>query len=289
MDYSAMIQNRKSFRAFLDTPVTTAALNEINRYFLNDCKRLIPSIDVEIEIFKGDVKEQLEGSAGYRDFMIGASCYLVVLSEDAEFCTENAGYLTEDLVLRMTDLNLSTCWLTFNDGEDVKKALGIKSDKHIAALVAFGYGKKTSKKIRLNVTNRSKVDIEVRQEYYSPHVGVDNMVSMGKWGNKEGLYDVIGDMESTLWRGFYAASLAPSYLNRQPYGFVIDKGMVVLVETCDEYTDPYSEKLNLGIVMLHFVGVVSQMLNPVTWVMGPYEHDLGLPEGCRVVASCKVY
>lgn len=289
MDYSAMIQYRKSVRAFLDTPVPAAALDEINEYFYTDCKKLIPNIDVGIRIFKSDVKQKLEGNAGYHELMIGAPCYLVVLSEDAEYDTENAGYVAEDLVLKITELNLSSCWLTVCNPETVKKALGIQSDKHIEAVIAFGYGRRTPKKIRLNITNMSKVDVSIERAYYSPRLGIDDLVFAGKWGEKTGVDAMIGDMNSTLWRALYAASLAPSYLNRQPYGFVLVGGKVVLVAKQDEYTDEISEKLNLGIIMLHFAGVLSQRLYDIPWVMGDPQLDLGLPEGCRAVAVCKVY
>lgn len=288
MDYSAMIQNRKSVRAFLNTEVPDAILNKMDQYFSSDCKRLIPSINTEIRIFGHDVREKLEGAAGYREFMIGAPNYLLVLSEEAEYFTENAGYLAEDLILKLLEWNLNSCWLTFDDEEKIKKALELQSEKHVAAIVAFGYGKKTSKKIRFNIRSMSDIDSDVNREYFSPRLGIDDLVFAGKWGEKNGVYDAIGDMDHMLWRAFYAASLAPSYLNRQPYGFVLDGDKVVLVAKEDKYTDEKSEKLNLGIVMLHFAAVVSQMAGNLTWVMEPYEKDLGLPPECRAVAHCKM-
>lgn len=289
MDYSAMIQARKSVRAFLDTPVPDASLEALNRYFESDCKKLIPSLDVELQIFENDVKELLEGTAGYSEYTVGAPCYFAILSDDQEYAVENAGFMAEDLILKLTEQNLDSCWLTFQDGEAVKKALSIPSPKKLCALVAFGYGRKTSKKIRLNVQNRSKVDVERLRTYYAPKLGIEDLVYAENWGRSEGLYDLIGDMNSTLWRAFYAASLAPSYLNRQPYRFVVRGGTVILVSLEEADTDQDSKKLNLGIVMLHFAGVVSKMLYDVPWVMGTPEQPLNLPTGCTAVAHCKVY
>lgn len=289
MDYSAMIQNRKSFRAFLNTPVPNTALEELQQYFATDCRKLIPSLNVELRIFGSDVKEKLEGSAGYREFMIGAPCYLVILSEDAEYSVENAGFLAEDLVLKITELGLSSCWLAFGDAQKVKEALELQSDKQVRALIAFGYGQKTSKVVRLNIKNNTKVDIKILQSYYNPKIGIGELVYAGKWGESTGVDELIGDMNSTLWRAFYAASLSPSYLNRQPYGFILDGGTVILVAKPDECTDEFNAKLNLGIVMLHFAGVVAQRLYEVPWVMGAPDKEFGLPAGYHAVASCKVY
>ena len=288
MDYSAMIQNRKSVRAFLDTKVPDTVLNEINQYYAKDCKKLIPSISTEIRIFGSELGEKLEKEAGYRDFMIGAPSFLLVLSDKAEYYLENVAYITEDLILKMVELGLDSCWITFNDGEKMKAALGLQSDKEVAAIIAFGYGKKTSKRIRLNITNNSIVDAEVLRGYYSPRAGIDELVFSEKWGDSSGVYSQIGDMDGILWRAFYAASLAPSYLNRQPYGFILDGNTVVLVSKQDEYTGENSQKLNLGIVMLHFAAVVSHMAGAVTWTMGTYDKDLGLPSGCSAVAYCKL-
>ena len=37
----------------------------------------------------------------------------------------NAGYMMEDLVLKLTELDIDTCWLTFTDSDKIKKALSL--------------------------------------------------------------------------------------------------------------------------------------------------------------------
>ncbi|WP_312158730.1 nitroreductase family protein [Oscillibacter sp.] len=287
MDYSAMIQNRKSVREFQDTKVPDATLAEINEYYESKCGRLVPSIGTELRLFGSDFREKLKGAAGYNDFMIGNADYFAILSDEAEYMAQNAGFIAEDLILHMTELNLGTCWLTFKDGEAVKKALGIESDRRVVVLAAFGVEKKAAKRLFLNIQNISKVDA-VKREFYSPRLGIESLVYSGKWGNKAGVDEEIGDMDHPLWQALYAASLAPSYLNRQPYGFVLDGGAVVLISKDDGYTDENEQKLNLGIVMLHFAAVAEQTLGKRTWTLGAYDKDLGLPSGYRAVASCKL-
>ena len=91
-----------------------------------------------------------------------------------------------------------------------------------------------------------------------------------------------------LWEAFYAASLSPSYLNRQAYGFVISDGQVVLVSRPDEYNTEIDGKLSLGVVMLHFAAAASAWAGKVTWKLGADAKQIELPEGYSVVASCAV-
>ena len=127
MNYSALIQNRKSVRAFTDKKVSAAALAEIEDYYRKSCQRLVPGLETKLCVFGEEAKAALEGAAGYENFLIGAPNYLVLLSAKGDWDGENAGYMMEDLVLKLTDMNLGSCWLTFTDSERVKNALKIDS------------------------------------------------------------------------------------------------------------------------------------------------------------------
>lgn len=229
MNYRALIENRKSVRAFTDKKVPAALLKEIEAYYLHSANRLIPEIKTELLFFDDSSKAALEGAAGYNSFLVGAPQYLVLLSQKQEGSTLNAGYLMEDLVLKLTDLDLSSCWLTFADSNAVKEAIGIVTDLEVAALVAFGYGVKTTKRLRLNILSMSNIDISAKRHYVEPKRSVYDMVFLNTWGNTHKLDDYIGFFDDMLWEAFYAASLSPSYLNRQAYGFVLHDGQVTLV------------------------------------------------------------
>jgi nitroreductase len=187
MNYSAMIQNRKSVREFRDKPVPDSMLKEIQAYGSKDCRRLIPEIETELLLFDASVQPALEGSAGYEKFLIGAPHYLLLLSAPAEYAEENAGFMMEDLVLKLTEMELDSCWITFSDGERIKSALGLKDSLQIAAIVAFGYGEKTSKRIRLNITSMSRIDATARRQYFAPKRSLYEMTYVERWGNSEGL------------------------------------------------------------------------------------------------------
>ena len=286
MDYNALIQNRKSARQFTDQKVTESVCAELESYYRSGCQRLVPDIDTELWIFGDNTRQALEGAAGYNEFLVGAPQYLVLLSGKAEQAYENAGYMMEDLVLKLEDMGLGSCWLTFTDSKAVKDALGIDSPLEVAAIAAFGYPQKARKRMRFNILSMSNVDIGAKRHYFDPKRPVGDMVFLGGWGQTEGRDKYIGFYDDMLWEAFYCASLSPSYLNRQAYGFVISDGEVVLVSRPDAYNTEIDGKLSLGVVMLHFAAAASAWAGKVTWKLGADAKQIALPEGYSVIASC---
>lgn len=286
MNYSTIIQNRKSVRAFMDKKVPYSAVQEIRTYYEKSVKRLIPELETELYLFCDDVKAALEGAAGYNQFLVGAPQYLVLLSAQHELAEINAGYIMEDLVLNLTDMDLNTCWVTFTDSELVKESLGIDSALDVAAIVAFGYGAKTTRRLRLNFKSMSNVDVVAKHRYMEPKRSVYDMVFLNTWGNIRNLDDHIGFFDDMLWEAFYAASLAPSYLNRQAYGFIIHDGGISLIRRPDEYTTGMDGSLSLGIVLLHFDSVIENWAGKIHWNFGGNAAKLQLPEGHELIATC---
>ena len=288
MNYSALIQNRKSVRAFTNKKVPSSVAQEIKTYYETSVKRLIPELKTELRIFCDDVKAALEGAAGYNQYLVGAPQYLVLLSAGDQLAEINAGFIMQDIVLNLTDMDLNTCWVTFTDSELVKKSLGIESELDVAAIVAFGYGAKTTKRLRLNIKSMSNVDVAAKHRYMEPKRSMYDMVFLNTWGNTYKLDDYIGFFDDMLWEALYAATLAPSYLNRQAYGFVIHDGAISLVRRPDEYTTEIDGKLSLGIVLLHFTAVAENWAGKLRWGFGEYAAKLQLPEGHEVIATCVV-
>lgn len=283
MKYSALIQNRKSVREFSDRYVSFEDIEKIKTYYNHHVRRLLPEVETELRMFGLDARAVLEGAAGYKQFLVGSPQYMVLLSAKGPNSGENAGYIMEDLILKLTDMGLDSCWLTFTDSEYVKTALEIDSPLEVAAIAAFGYGVKTTKRLRLNVLSMSKVDVAAQRQYFAPKKGVSDLVFLNAWGSRQGVEEFIGFYDDMLWEAFYAASLSPSYLNRQPYGFVLRDGRVYLVQVPDEHTDEIDGRLGLGIVLLHFSAVAEQWVGKVAWSFE--DKALELPDGYKVVAS----
>ena len=117
MNYAALIQNRKTVREFRDKVVPFSLLEQIKTYYQRSVRRLISEIGTEMYMFGTDAREALEGAAGYNSFLVGAPQYLVLLADQHPHGYLNAGFVMEDLILKLTDLGLDSCWVTFADCE----------------------------------------------------------------------------------------------------------------------------------------------------------------------------
>ena len=283
MNYTALIENRKSVRAFRSKEVPEADVEALRRYYETGCQRLVPLSATELMVLGTEARTALEGSAGYEDFLVGAPRYLVLLTQDHPQAVENAGYMMEDLLLKLQELGIDSCWLTFADEAKVRQALDLHSDRKIAAMAAFGYGEKTAKRMRLNIFSMSNLDISAKRGYYSHKKDINEIAFVGSYGCTQGLDEVVGFYDDMLWQALYAAAQTPSYLNRQPFAFLLKDQDVVLVRTPDPYTDDVSARLDLGIAMLHFGVVAAQWMGKVRWDFDSVP-ALELPEGCSAAA-----
>lgn len=286
MNYRALIQNRKSVREFTDKQVFFGDLDKLRDYYIHSVRRLIPELKTELYFFGTDAQAVLEGAAGYNQFLIGAPQYMVLMSEKNKLAYLNAGYIMEDMILKAADMELDSCWVTFTSSEDVKAALGIDSELEVAAIAAFGYGKKTIRRLRLNIRSMSQVDVAAKHRYMEPKRSVYDLAFWNTWGNTQGLDSYMGFFEDMLWEALYAASLSPSYLNRQAYGFLVREGGITLVSRPDGYNTEIDGQLSLGIVLHHFSTVAENWAGKLHWNFAP--EAPALPEGHRAVASCEL-
>lgn len=285
MNYSALIQNRKSFREFTDKQVTRESLEAISDFYRSGVHRLVPDLKTELYFFGTDARAALEGAAGYNQFLVGAPQYLVLLSEKHALAYLNAGGIMEDLILKAADLGLDSCWLTFTDSEEIKGTLGIDSALDVVAVAAFGYGKKTVKRLRLNLRSMSDVDIKAKYRYMEPKRSVNDLAFVETWGNARDLDRYIGFFDDMLWEALYAASLAPSYLNRQAYGFLLHDGSISLVARPDSYNTQIDGDLSLGIVMLHFAAVAENWTGALRWNFETDAEGLQIPRDHKLIAT----
>ena len=285
MNYSALIQNRKSFREFTDKEVPFSLLETLKNYYHNSVRRLVPELKTSLLVFDTGARGALEGAAGYNQFLVGAPQYLVLLSEKHELAYLNAGYVMQDLLLKLSDLELDSCWLTFTDSEEIKGVLGIDSPLDVVAIAAFGYGKKTVKRLRLNIRSMSDVDIKAKYRYMEPKRSVNDLAFVDTWGNSHGLERYIGFFDDMLWEALFAASLAPSYLNRQAYGFLLHSGSISLVSRPDRYNTTIDGDLSLGIVLLHFTAVAENWSGKLHWDFAAPADGLQLPGDHKLIAT----
>ena len=282
MKYIEKIEKRKSIREFRNKDLEPEKIREIEEKF-SGLHRLIHYIPLELQVRTGDTRFRLEGVAGYRGKSFMAPAYLILLSEKDDNYVENVGYITEDLCLTLTEMGISHCWLTVDNSDAVKKAARIESDKEAVAVIACGYGKKEKTKKRLDILNPSNVFFRKREGHVAPKIAQEEMVYKDHWGNPVDW--TAGEMDPLMDQAFYAASLAPSFLNRQPYRYILKDRVVILCVKREEMTSDKDTFLDLGATMFNFDAIASQQ-DDIDWVMGaPVDiAGLGIPEEYEIAA-----
>lgn len=280
MDYYNLAIKRESTRSFKKKPVLERQLEELQDYFLQ-CRKLIEDIPVTIELLGPETQSILLGCAGYHNFMIEAPHYLLISSPKMDHYLENAGYIGEDLVMKLTELELESCWITVGDSTETKKRLSLPENMEPCALIAFGNATVMLPSSRLDIKSISDVTIKKRTGFVAPKLSVDHAVYTKNWGESAEISSL--PLNSSLYQAFIAACCAPSYLNLQSYRFIMDGNRILFVTLPDELTTPDDTRLNAGIAMLHFAGAMENHHSSESgWIMGAPEDVFELPEGARI-------
>lgn len=269
MDYKKLISNGKSVREFKNISIENKYFNEITRYIKNS-KKLLPKIDLEVKIFDNkDCYEKLKHIAGYNGHMIEAPSYAVILSDVKKGYIENSGYIGERLILKARDLEIDSCWITFDDSDAIKEKLDISSDKEVTAIIALGY--ENSK----NTKNKSG----------SERLSVEKIVYMDEWGINASATEL---EERGLLDAFSYARMAPSTLNRQPWRFIIDGESIILAVKKDDFTNNYERSIDAGIAMLYFGLIIDTTLFDLKWNIDKTDKDYKIPDDYEIIGYCSI-
>ena len=126
--------------------------------------------------------------------------YIVVSSEKREGYIENAGFVSEAIVLSLTEMGIGTCFI----GESIKKQLikniiPIKKDHEVVIVISFGYPRDDENIGKKIIRTRKRMEIS---EFTS--------------GNVTKTWQYILD----------AVRMAPSPMNCQPWRFFINKNII---------------------------------------------------------------
>lgn len=280
MDYYNLAIKRESTRSFKKKTISEKQLTELLEYF-PICRKLVQDLTCSIKILDSGTYSLLSGCAGYHNFMIEAPHYILITSPKKDYYLENAGYMGEDLALKLTELELESCWITVGDSEEVKKRLNLPEDREPCALIAFGNAVATLPSSRLDIKSVSDVNIKKRTGFVAPKLSVDHAVYTKTWGESAEISSL--PLNSSLYQAFIAACCAPSYLNLQSYRFMMDSDMILLITLPDDMTTPGDTCLNAGIAMLHFAGTMENHRHSETgWIPGAPDRAYSLPEGAVI-------
>ena len=198
------------------------------------CNQFTPFPNTRSRLVTKSVDNVFKGIIGSYGKIKGAPAFIAFIGDmNSPFVQEEVGYTGEGIILEATALGLNTCWVAgFFRPESVASLVEIGSKERILAVTPVGYARKFESLEEKLMTGFGRTH---------KRLPVSKLVSgLGK----EKLPDwVRASLE--------AARLAPSAVNRQPWGFnVEDDGITVFVRTSGPEFN-VSKRLDCGIAMLH--------------------------------------
>ena len=211
MDIWEAMEKRHSVRKYTDKPVEDATAAELSAFIAqyNEASGLHMQLCLdEPGAFSGRM-------ARYGSFVNVRNYIAIVGDKHMENLDDACGYYGEKVVLKATQLGLSTCWvaMTYSKG---RAACKVEKGEKLCIVIAVGYGATEG----------------------VPH----------KNRPMEHLCQFDGDMPDWFRRGMEAAMLAPTATNQQKFLLTLrDDGTVKAQALSGFYT-----KIDLGIVKCHF-------------------------------------
>ena len=210
MDAFELMETRHSVRVYNDRKIEPESLRQLQVAIEegNTAGRLHMQLIIDNSDAFGGITEHYGQFRGVRN-------YIAMIGDKSHTLEERIGYYGEKIVLKATELGLSTCWIagTYNKS---KCAVDLRSGEKLVCVVSVGYADSPG------VPHKSK--------------------------RAEQLYRVKdGTVPDWFERGIAAARLAPTAMNRQRFLFSFDGKTV----TAKAFTGFYM-KLDLGIVEYHF-------------------------------------
>lgn len=152
MDFDLVVKNRRSVRSFeRSNKVKIEDMAEIL-----DAARFAPSSGnlqnwSFILVASDDRKQLISHAAPKQEFLLDASFLVIVVSRQENirryygtrgemlYSIQNCAAAIENMLLKATDLGISSCWINAFDENAIKREFKIPEDVRVQAVLAFGY------------------------------------------------------------------------------------------------------------------------------------------------------
>lgn len=156
MNNIELMEKRVSTRSFKNEKIKDVHKTIILDY-ANKVRTLDESIKWSIQITdKKDVIKDMISALGKMYYRVFAPSYILLTSEDNLKSRENIGFVGEQIVLKLTELGIGSCWI----GAPIKKNAFVKNfevrdNEKYVIMIAIGYPieelKLPSKRVRLDL------------------------------------------------------------------------------------------------------------------------------------------
>jgi nitroreductase len=238
MNIIEAIKIRKSCRTFEQTELTPSDKNELEMYILENKKPIVDEI-----INLGIVEKKNETRKMKLDYgMIqGHNTYLLGVSKSAIDSRVNYGYLAEKVVLKATEIGISTCWIGIFD-ENYFNEIPVEDGFEIASIVILGYPKER----QTNIDKFVRFNLKA-----SKRLGWDKL-----FFNYQSQTPLLSDSIGKYAESLEMVRLAPSAGNTQPWRIFFDDQTNEFHFFKKPINKKYEENglhdIDLGIALAHF-------------------------------------
>lgn len=167
MEFSELVKNRYSVRAYKDTPIEQAKLDVIL-----EAGRRIPSAhnNQPQKIYVARNKEVLDKLASVCPCTFGAPVILVVGFDETRerkskmnpgfgFGEMDATIACTQMMLQAEALGIGSCWIGMFNRQTLRDALGLPQSITVTALLLLGYAAENAKPLPLHFQKREPEEI----------------------------------------------------------------------------------------------------------------------------------
>ncbi len=225
------IERRRSRRHFdASRPIESGKLSALNTV----CQQFMPFPNARSCLVTESVKDVFRGIVGSYGKVKGAPAFIAFIGNvNSASVQEEVGYTGEGVLLEATALGLNTCWVAgFFKPDSVASLVEIKSNERVLAVTPVGYARRFESLEEKLMTGFGRTH---RRVPISRLISSLTQDSFPEW------------LRATI----QAARLAPSAVNRQPWGFDVQDGSITVYVRTGGPEFNVSKRLDCGIAMLH--------------------------------------
>ena len=198
------------------------------------CAEFKPFPHVRTELITQGCDEVFKGVVGSYGKIKCAQAFIAFIGNTTDNnVQEKVGYVGEGIILESTALQLATCWVAgFFRPEIVASLVNICENERVLSVTPIGYA----------------VGTESLEEKI--------MTGFGRTHSRKQLSSLVTGLEENKWPEWIkisleAARLAPSAVNRQPWGFYVEPDAITVSIRTRGPEFNVSKRLDCGIAMLH--------------------------------------
>jgi len=230
-DWYPAINARRSRRNFdKSRPVGAEAADRLHEV----CSGFRPYSGVRVEFIDQPPDDIFANALGFYGNIKGAPAFLAFIGDTSDpHMQEKVGYAGAAAVLEATSLGLGTCWvaLTYN-ARAVKSLVKIDKEEKLICVSPVGY-----------TAEQWSFEEKVFSVFGSNH-------------QRKPLPSMVSGLPETSWPAWArpaveAARLAPSAMNRQPWGFRVEERNITIYVRDRGPEFNVARRLDCGIAMLH--------------------------------------